>query len=113
MDKYIYVKRNGLWYELQDDYYIPCLELPAEKEERHVGVRGQRHLLYIRKNKKVFYSNLLISGKLQSYLADIDKQAEELYHRLIEEMADRQGVTEKFKADQPMEWIGKMNNIQA
>ena len=68
---------------------------------------------YIRKHKKVFYSNLLISGKLQSYLADIDKQAEELYHRLIEEMADRQGVTEKFKADQPMEWIGKMNNIQA
>ncbi len=113
MEKYIYNEQNGLWYELQGVYYIPCLELPAEKEERHVGVRGQRHLRYIRKHKKVFYSNLLISGKLQSYLADIDKQAEELYHRLIEEMADRQGVTEKFKADQPMEWIGKMNNIQA
>ena len=64
MDKYIYNEKNGLWYELQGDYYIPCLELPAEKEERHIGVWGHRHLRYIREHKKVLYADLLISGKL-------------------------------------------------
>ena len=62
MEKYIYNERNGLWYELQGDYYVPCLELPAEKEERHIGIWGQRHLRYIRQHKKVFYTNLLTSG---------------------------------------------------
>ena len=68
MDKYIYDNSNGLWYELQGDYYIPCLVLPDEKEERHIGIWGHRHLRYIREHKKVFYTDLLISGKLQSYL---------------------------------------------
>lgn len=113
MEKYIYNEQNGLWYELQGDYYIPCLELPAEKEERHIGVWGQRHLRYIREHKRVFYTNLLTSGKLQSHLADIEEQAENMYNRLIEEMAERQGVTETLKAEQPMEWFGLMNNIQA
>ena len=113
MEKYIYNEQNGLWYELQGDYYIPCLELPAEKEERRIGVWGQRHLRYIREHKRVFYTNLLTSGKLQSHLADIEEQAENMYNRLIEEMAERQGVTETLKAEQPMEWIGLMNNIQA
>ena len=113
MEKYIYNEQNGLWYELQGDYYIPRLELPAEKEERHIGVWGQRHLRYIREHKRVFYTNLLTSGKLQSHLADIEEQAENMYNRLIEEMAERQGVTETLKAEKPMEWIGLMNNIQA
>ena len=82
MDKYIYDKRNGLWYELQGDYYIPCLELPAEKEERHIGVWGQRHRRYIKTHRKVLYTSLLTSGKLNGYLADIDREAEEMFSRL-------------------------------
>ena len=88
MENYIYNGNNGLWYELQGDYYIPCLELPAEKEERHIGVWGQRHLRYIRQHKKVFYTNLLTSGKLNSYLADLDKQAEDMFSRLVKQMAE-------------------------
>ena len=75
MDKYIYDNSNGLWYELQGDYYIPCLVLPAEKEERHIGVWGHRHLQYLKENRKVLYTDLLTSSKLNSYLADIDLQA--------------------------------------
>ena len=113
MEKYIYNEQNGLWYELQGDYYIPCFELPAEKEERNIGVWGQRHLRYIREHKKAFYINLLTSGKLQSYLADINDRAEEMYLRLVKEMAERQDLSENLKANQPLEWIGLMNNIQS
>ena len=109
MEKYIYNEQNGLWYELQGDYYIPCLELPAEKEERHIGVWGQRHLRYIREHKKVFYTNLLISGKLQSHLADVDEQAQELFDRLMKQRAEREGITEKLKADNQMEWVGRID----
>ena len=113
MEKYIYNEQNGLWYELQGDYYIPCLELPAEKEERHIGVWGQRHLRYIRQHKKVFYINLLTSGKLNGYLADIDKQAEEMFSRLVKQMAESEGVTEQLKANNQMEWVARMNNIRS
>ena len=113
MEKYIYDNSNGLWYELQGDYYIPCLVLPAEKEERHIGVWGQRHLRYLKQHRKAFYTNLLTSGKLNSYLADIDKQAEDMFLRLVKQMAEREGVTEWLKADNHMEWIKKMSNIQA
>ena len=102
MEKYIYNEQNGLWYELQGDYYIPCLELPAEKEERHIGVWGQRHLRYIREHKKVFYTNLLISGKLNDYLADLNEQAEELFSRLVKQLAEKEGVTEAIKAENQM-----------
>ena len=104
---------NTIWYELQGDYYIPCLELPAEKEERHIGVWGQRHLRYIREHKKVFYTNLLISGKLQSHLADVDEQAQELFDRLMKQRAEREGITEKLKADNQMEWVGRMNALRS
>ena len=97
MDKYIYDKRNGLWYELQGDYYIPCLELPAEKEERHIGIWGQRHLRYLKQHRKVLYSELLISGKLNDYLADLNEQAEELFSRLVKQLAEKEGVTEQSK----------------
>lgn len=113
MDKYIYDKRNGLWYELQGDYYIPCLELPTEKEERHIGVWGQRHLRYIRECKKIFYINLLTSGKLQSYLAEVEEQAQELFDRLMKQKAEREGITEKLKADNQMEWVGRMNALRS
>lgn len=113
MDKYIYDNSNGLWYELQGDYYIPCLVLPAEKEERHIGVWGQRHLRYIREHRKVFYTNLLTSGKLQSHLADIEEQAQELFDRLMKQRAEHEGITEKLKADNQMEWVGRMNNLRS
>lgn len=99
MDKYIYDKRNGLWYELQGDYYIPCLELPAEKEERHIGVWGQRHRRYLKANRRALYTSLLTSGKLNSYLADIDRQAEEMFSRLVKQLSEKEGVTETLKAE--------------
>jgi len=113
MEKYIYNEKNGLWYELQGDYYIPCLELPVEKEERHIGVWGQRHLRYIREHKKLFYTNLLTSGKLQSHLANVDEQAQELFDRLMKQRAEREGITEKLKADNQMEWVGRMNALRS
>ncbi|MBE6811160.1 MAG: TnpV protein [Ruminococcaceae bacterium] len=112
MEKYIYNEKNGLWYELQGDYYLPCLTLP-EEETQPVGLWGQRHGQYLKEHRKVTYTTLKVEGKLNRYLADIDKQAEEMYHRLIKEMAEKQGVTEQLKAEKPMEWVGLMNNIQA
>ena len=100
MDKYIYNEKNGLWYELQGDYYIPCLELPAEKEERHIGIWGQRHLRYLKQHRKVLYSELLISGKLNDYLADLNEQAEELFSRLVKQLAEKEGVTEASNGGQ-------------
>ena len=112
MEKVIYDEKNGLWYELQGDYYLPCLKLP-EEEQQPVGIWGQRHLRYIRQHRKVLYTNLLTSGKLNGYLVDIDKQAEEMFSRLIKQMAEHEGVTEKLKADNQMKWVVQMNNIRS
>ena len=112
MDKYIFDEINGLWYELQGDYYIPCLIL-SEEETQPVGLWGQRHKQYLKEHRHIVYTTMLIDGTLNRYLADINQQAEQMFHRLIEEMAQKQGVTEQLKAKQPMEWIGLMNNIQA
>ena len=98
-------------YARQGDYNLPCLSLPAEKENRPIGVWGQRHLRYLRQHRKVFYTNLLTSGKLDSYLADIDKQAEDMFFRLVEQMAERESVSEQLKAENQIEWVGRMNNI--
>ena len=111
MEKVIYDEKNGLCYELQGDYYIPCLKLP-EEEQQPIGVWGQRHLRYIKQNRKVLYLNLLRSGKLNGYLSDLDKQAEEMFTRLEKQTAESEGVTEQLKADNQMEWIGRMNNIR-
>ncbi|MDM8210761.1 TnpV protein [Mediterraneibacter glycyrrhizinilyticus] len=113
MEQYIYNEQNGLWYELRGDYYIPCLKLPAEKEERSIGVWGQRHLRYIREHKKALYTSLLTSGKLQSYLADVEEQAQELFHRLMKQRAEREGITETLKADNQMEWVQRMNALRS
>lgn len=113
MEQYIYNQQNGLWYELRGDYYIPCLELPAEKEEQHIGVWGQRHLRYIREHKKALYTSLLTSGKLQSYLADIEEQAQELFDRLMKQRAEREDITETLKADNQMEWVQRMNALRS
>ncbi len=112
MEKYIYDEKNGLWFELQGDYYLPCLKLP-EREQQPVGLWGQRHLQYIKQNRKVFYLNLLTSGKLNGYLSDIDKQAEEMFFRLVKQIAEHEGVTEKLKADNQMKWVAQMNNIRS
>ena len=111
-EKYIFDERNGLWYELQDDYYLPCLKLP-EVEQQPVGLWGQRHLRYIKQNRKVFYHNLLTSGKLNGYLSDLDKQAEDMFSRLVKQMAEREGVTERLKAENQMEWVRQMNNLRS
>ena len=112
MEKIIYDEKNGLWYELQGDYYIPCLKLPKE-EQQPIGVWGQRYLRYIKQHRKVLYLNLLTSGKLNAYLADLDKQAEEMFSRLVKQMAENEGVTEQFKADNQVEWVCRMNNIRS
>ena len=104
-------EQMGGTYTLQGDYYLPNLTLPAE-ENKPIGIWGQRRLRYIRQYRKVFYTNLLTSGKLNSYLVDIDRQAEELFFRLVEQMAEREGITEKLKAEQPMKWVGKMNALR-
>ena len=113
MEQYIYNEQNGLWYELRGDYYIPCLKLPAEKEERSIGVWGQRHLRYIREHKKALYTSLLTSGKLQSYLADVEKQAQELFERLMKQRAEREDITETLKAGNQMEWVRRMNALRS
>ena len=112
MDKYIFDEKNGLWYELQGDYYLPCLKLPKE-EEQPIGIWGQRHRRYLRENRRVLYADLLTSGKLNGYLADIDRQAEEMFSRLVRQMAETEGITEKLKADDMMSWVGRMNGIRS
>ena len=112
MDKYIYDESNGLWYELQGDYYIPCLTLPTEKENKPIGLWGQRHKRYLQEHKRAVYITLLTSGKLNCYLTDIDEQATEMIFRLVEQMADKESVTEQLKVEKPMLWVGRMNEIQ-
>lgn len=111
MEKYKYDGNNGLWYKLQSDYYLPCLKLP-EEEQVHIGIRGQRHLRYLKENRRVLLSNLQISSKLNSYLADIDRQAEDMFEQPVKQMAEREDVTEQLKAADPMEWVRRMNNIR-
>ena len=112
MDKYIYDDKNGLWYELQGDYYIPCLILPAEKEQP-IGLWGQRHLRYLKEHRRNTYTTLLTSGRLNTYLADIDKQAQERMERLTAQMKRAQGITEQLKTENALEWTQRMNNIRA
>lgn len=112
MKRHFTDKKTGISYTLQGDYYLPDLELPAE-EQQPIGVWGQRHLRYIKQHRKAFYTNLLTIGKLNSYLADIDRQAEEMFSRLVKELAENEYLTEQLKADNQMEWVGRMNNIRS
>ena len=112
MDKYIYDDKNGLWYELQGDYYIPCLTLSAEKEQP-IGLWGKRHLRDLKEYRRATYITLFTSGRLNNYLADIDRQAQERMERLTEQMKRVQGITEQLKAENALEWTQRMNNIRA
>ena len=111
MEKVIYDEKNGLWYELQGDYYIPCLKVP-EQEEKPIGIWGQRRLQYLKQYRKILYTNLFISDKLNEHLTDINEQAEDMYSQLIKQIAEREGVTEQLKANDQMAWVGRMNNIR-
>lgn len=111
MDKYIFDENNGLWYELIGDYYFPCLTVPTE--EQSIGVWGQRHKRYLKDYHPALYNALLLSGELNSHLADIDQWAQEMMDAIMRQMANAQGITEALKAADPMAWVGQMNNIQA
>lgn len=112
MEKRIFNERTGISYTLQGDYYLPDLALP-EQEDKPIGLWGCRHLCHIKRHKKVLYTNLLTSGKLNSYLANIDEQAEDMFPQLVKQIAEREGVTEQLKANNQMEWVTLMNNIRS
>lgn len=103
-------EQMGGTYREENGYLIPNLSLPDE-EQVEIGVWGQRHLRYIKQHHKVLYTNLLTSGKLNGYLADLDKQAEDMFFRLVKQMAEHEDVTEQLKADNQIEWVARMNNI--
>ena len=104
-------KRTGVSYTLQGDYYLPDLELPAE-EQQPIGVWGQRHLRYIKQHRKAFYTNLLTRGKLNSYLVDIEQQAQQLFLRLVKDLAEKENVTEELKLTDMMLWVQRMNAVR-
>ena len=108
--KFITDERTGLKYELCGDYYIIAGEDEPEREP--IGVWGRRHLKYIRKHCKPFYNKMLGEHTLYDYLFQLDRDAEDMFNRLVNQMAEREGVTEKLKADNQMQWVGLMNNIR-
>ena len=111
MVKSIFEKLGGK-YVRQGDYIIPCLTVPTE-EEHSISIWGQRHLDYLKQYRKVTYTNLLTSGKLNTYLADIDSQAQKRFERLIKEMKKAQDITERLKEENSIEWTGRINNLKA
>ena len=111
MNKTIFEQTGGT-YTMQGDFCLPDLTLSPE-EERPIGVWAQRRLRYLKQHHKILYCNLLTSGKLQSHLADVEEEAQTLFLRLVKQYAEREGVTEQLKAENPMEWVQKMNNIRS
>ena len=111
MEKYIYDNNNGLWYELQGDYYIPCLVL-SDTEERPIGIWGRKHLDYIKEHRPVLYADLVLRCKLHSFLADIDAQANATLALLVKQMAEKEGISEQLKAQDQMAWVRAMNSIR-
>ena len=111
MEKYIFDESNGLWYELNGDYYIPCFTLP-KIETKEIGIWGMRHLDYLKQHRKATYNRLQFEGKLNSYLYDINAQAEEMFDALIKQFKKSEGITEQLKAENQMEWVERMNNIR-
>ena len=109
MKRFIHNENNGLDYELVGDYYLPCLKAP---EPPRVGRFGMMYQDYLRKHKKVTYSGLMLSGKLKEHIEDIDRQAEEMFSRLVDRMKQAEGVTEQLKAADQLEWVRRMNSIR-
>ena len=111
MEKYIYNEQNGLWYELQGDYYIPCLVLDEEGTQP-IGMWGRRYLRYIKEHRPALYTTLILSGKLNSHLTEIDNRATEMLDRLVKQLAEKEGITEQLKAADQMAWVQRMSNIR-
>ena len=111
MEKYIYDNSNGLWYELHGDYYLPCLVIP-EAEVHTIGIWGRKHQQYLREHRPIIYSDLVLSGRLYSYLADIDTQARNKLDLLVTQLAEKEGVSEQLKAQDQLAWVKAMNNIR-
>lgn len=111
MEKYITDERTGLKYELVGDYYLIAGDDELE-ENQPIGIWGQRHIRYLKEHRRVRYANLLTSGELNDYLADIDRQAENLFLRLVKQMADAEGITKTLKASDQMEWVRRMNSCR-
>jgi len=111
MEKYIYNEQNGLWYELQGDYFIPCLVLD-EEDTQPIGMWGRKYLRYIKEHRPVLHTALLLSGKLNSHLAEIDQRASEMFDLLIKQLVEKEGITQQLKAQDQMAWVGAMNNIR-
>lgn len=111
MEKYIYDNSNGLWYELHGDYYLPCLVIP-EEEIHTIGIWGRKHQQYLREYRPILYSNLVLSGRLYSYLADIDTQARNKLSLIATQLAEKESITEELKAQDQMAWVRSMNNIR-
>ena len=112
MERFVTDERTGLKYELVGDYYLIAGDDEPE-EDRPIGIWGQRHLRYLKEHRRVRYANLLTSGELNAHLADVDRQAEELFLRLVKQMADAEGITEKLKVSDQMEWVRRMNNVRS
>ncbi|WP_343253339.1 TnpV protein [Ligaoa zhengdingensis] len=111
MEKYIYDNSNGLWYELHGDYYLPCLVIP-EEEIHTIGIWGRKHQQYLREHRSMVYTDLVLSGKLYSYLADIDTQARNKLDLLVIQLTEKEGVNETLKAQEQLAWVRAMNNIR-
>lgn len=111
MEKYIFDQCNGLWYELQGNYYIPCLVLD-EAGTSPIGMWGRKHQHYLKEHRPMLYFNLILSGKLCGYLADIDTQAQNKLHLLVTQLAEKEGINEQLKAQDQIAWIKSMNNIR-
>ena len=111
MEKYIYDNSNGLWYELHGDYYLPCLVIP-EEEAHTIGIWGRRHQQYLTEHRPIIYSDLVLSGKLYGYLADIDTQARNKLDLLVTQMAEKEGINEHLKERNPLAWVRAMNSIR-
>ena len=111
MEKYIYNEQNGLWYELQGDYYIPCLVLD-EEDTQPIGMWGRKYLRHIKEHRPVLHTTLLLSGKLNSHLAEIYNRAAEMFERLMKQLVEKEDITEQLKAQDQMAWVQRMNNIR-
>ena len=111
MEKYFFDQCSGLWYERQGDYYIPRLVLD-ETDTSPIGMWGRKHQQYLKEHRPILYSNLVLSGKLHSYLADIDTQARNKLHLLITRLAKKEGINEQLKSQDQLAWVGAMNNIR-
>ena len=110
MEKYIYDNSNGLWYELHGDYYLPCLAIP-EEEVHTISIWGRKHQQYLREHRPIIYSDLVLSGRLYSYLADIDTQARNRLALMTKQMAEKEGINDCLKVQDQLAWVRAMNSI--